>query len=192
MLRSVIVWLALVSLPTLTCAAEPGTRPGGPRIRPQDARTAKFLDQGLKRSPTMRALANRIEAGDVIVYVGVSPFMKSHLSGALSFVTTGGDFRYVRASINSDLVPDLMIATLAHEFQHVIEVLDEPTVVDDHSLAQLYRRIGIASSNGSQSQWETLAAQAMGRQVRRELFSKPATAVVTLAASDVDAYSRDL
>jgi hypothetical protein len=129
----------------------------------------------------MRALVDRIEASDVIVYVGTNPWMKSHLSGALSFVTASGGYRYVRAEINADLVADLMIATLAHEFQHVVELIDEPLVVDDDSLVRLYRRIGVESAERRETGWETMAAKAMAAQVRRELVTAKTTAVGNVA-----------
>lgn len=176
MLRPLLVCLAVVTIASSVSAA-PTTRPGGPRIRPQDSRTARFLEDGLKRSATMRALAERIEAGNVIVYVGINPMMRSRLSGALSFMTTSGDFRYVRAYLKADQVPDVTIATLAHEFQHVVEVIDHPSVVDDESLVRLYRRIGITSKDRLFSSWETIAAQVIGAQVRRELGSRSANLV---------------
>jgi hypothetical protein len=169
------------------CAGRARTRPGGPRVRAQDGRIAKFINDGVKRSPTLRALVDRIEASNVIVYVGAKPLMKTYLSGTLSFVTTAGSFRYVRAAINADLLPDQMIATLAHEFQHVVEVIDAPSVVDDDSLVKLYRRIGVASSERQQTKWETTAAQAMGAQVRRELMgARPAVAADVAALNSFE------
>jgi hypothetical protein len=195
MIRSCLVCIALLAM---SRAADAGSVPeplGGPRIRPQDSRAAKFLTDGLRRSATLRALADRIEDGDVIVYVGVKPLMKSNLSGALSFVTTAGDFRYVRVSISADQVPDLIIATLAHELQHVIEVIENPSVTNDASLSQLYQRIGLSTNHRPSVTWETLAAQAMGNQVRREIGHATATETGVAAAEvefGVRRYSRDL
>ncbi len=183
LLRSLVACVSLALLPHTAFAGPATTRLGGPRIRAQDSRIEKYLKSGLQRSPTMRALVDRIEASNVIVYIGTKPLMKSHLSGALSFVAASGGFRYVRAMINSDQVPDLMIATLAHEFQHVVEVIDEPLVVDDDSLVRLYRRIGVESAERRQTGWETMAAQAMGAQVRRELVTSRTTAVGNVAAA---------
>lgn len=190
MLRPLVLLLCSAVLAVSSFAfATPG-RAGGPRLRPQDSRTAKFIDLGFKRSATMRALIDRIEASNVIVYVRINPMMRPQLSGALTFVTTSGGFRYVRAMINADQAPDLMIATLAHEFQHVVEVIDNPSVVDEQTLVSLYQRIGVANTQRAIPGWETAAAQAMGAQVRRELNSAR-----TLAASDLEFYeevSREL
>jgi hypothetical protein len=182
MRRSVIVCACLLALSHTAFARPAPTRPGGPRVRTQDTRIARFLDEGLKRSPTMRALVDRIEASNVIVYVGAKPLMKSNLAGALSFVTAAGEYRYVRAMISADQTGDLMIATLAHEFQHVVELIDNESVVDEDSLVKLYRRIGISSVERRFTGWETLAAQATGAQVRRELVASRTTAVTDVAA----------
>lgn len=91
----------------------------------------------------------------------------------LTWMTRAGDFRYVRASISMDLTPDQMIATVAHELQHAVEVIEDDSVNDEQSLVALYRRIGQQSSSASPSRWETQAAQKTGFQVRRELVSGP-------------------
>jgi hypothetical protein len=75
MLRPVIVLACLVTLSHTALAGPAPTRPGGPRLRAQDSRIEKFIALGIRRSPTMRALVDRIEAGDVIVYVGANPLM---------------------------------------------------------------------------------------------------------------------
>ena len=149
-------------------------RIGGPRLRPQDARSTQVLQEGAARSATFRALVNRIEASNVIVYIATSPILKSNLSGSLTWMTRAGDFRYVRASIRTDLTFDQMIASVAHELQHAVEVIEDESVTDERSLIALYRRIG-QPSHATQTGWETVSAQQTGYQVRRELVSVPAT-----------------
>ncbi len=68
-----------------------------------------------------------------------------------------------------------MIATIAHELQHAVEVIDDDNVNDEKSLVALYRRIGQQSGNASPSRWETTAAQQAGFQVRKELAEAPPT-----------------
>jgi hypothetical protein len=168
---------ALTSSTTL--AAE---RVGGPRLRPQDSRINLVLQEGMSRSDTFRALVNRIEASNVIVYVAVTPMMRPSLSGALTWMTRAGDFRYVRASISIEQTFNQMIASVAHELQHAVEVIEDESVVDEKSLVALYKRIGQPSKAAGPLGWETIAAQRTGTQVRRELVAMP---TMTLArASD--------
>ena len=157
-------------------------RDGGPRLRPQDPRISQVLQEGMSRSDTFRALVNRIEASNVIVYVAVNPPLRPSLSGALTWMTSAGEYRYVRASISIEQTFNQMIATVAHELHHAVEVIEDESVVDEKSLVALYKRIGQPSKAAGALGWETIAAQRTGTQVRRELVAMP---TMTLArASD--------
>jgi hypothetical protein len=155
-------------------AAVASERTGGPRVRAQDPRITQVLQEGMSRSETFRALVNRIEASDVIVYVAVNPLLRSSLSGALTWMTRAGRYRYLRASISIEQTFDQTIASVAHELQHAIEVVEDESVVDEKSLTALYRRIGQPSQAAGPLGWETIGAQRTGSQVRRELAAVPA------------------
>ena len=168
-LLALVVLCGLALTPAVASSDRPATPAGGgPRIRPQNAYIAELLKTGRERSATLRSLAERIEAGNVIVYIAVNPLLKSSLSGALTWMTQAGDFRYVRASLSRDLSPDQMIATLAHELQHAAEVAEDASVTSEATLVAMYRRIGLPSRSAAPG-WETIAAQEAGYQVRREL-----------------------
>jgi hypothetical protein len=173
---------SLLLMASPAAAAMP--RDGGPRIRTQDSRLADLLHSGLQRSTTMRALAERIEAGDVIVYIGFNPVMRAGLAGTLTWMTRAGDFRYLRAAISPELTPDQMVATVAHELQHAAEVIDDPTVINQRSLTELYKRIGHPSRSVISSAYETVAAQEVGLQVRRELVAATRAAAAAARALD--------
>lgn len=162
-----------LTLTVLTTGALASPRDGGPRIRPQDARTRQVLKEGAERSATFKALVDRIEASNVIVYVAVNPLLRSSLAGSLTWMTRAGGYRYVRASISTEMLFDQMIATVAHELQHAVEVIDDESVTDEKSLTALYKRIGHESAASVPTGWETVAAQEAGWQVRRELVSVP-------------------
>lgn len=175
-------WLpAVVLFTTLSAAtaaaAPPDAKLGGPHVRPQDSRITALLQVGMQRSSSLRALVDRIEASNVYVYVGLDHLMKSYLAGRLTWMGQAHEFRYLRASINFDLSGDQVIATIAHELQHAVEVIDDQSVVDERTLVALYRRIGKPSRLELNSGWETAAAQAMGLQVRRELIATPIAAL---------------
>jgi hypothetical protein len=153
------------------------------RIRPQDPRLADLLRAGVARSATFRAMVNRLEAGNMIVYVSLSP-MRSSLAGKLTWITKAGAFRYVKATINTEQSADQMIATLAHELQHALEVSGDDSVSDQRSLLELYKRIGRPSVSGLAAGWETVAAEEAGFQVRRELTASAAAASAAARAGD--------
>jgi hypothetical protein len=177
-----LVLCSLIS--TSALAADVGDPLPNARIRPQDARLSQLLRAGMARSATFRALVDRIESSNLIVYVSLSPIMKSNLAGKLTWMTRAGGFRYVRATISTEQNVDQMIATLAHELHHAVEVLEDDTVTDQRSLLQLYKRIGRPSHSGITAGWETVAAEEVGFRVRRELSSTTAAmkAAVTESA----------
>ena len=177
-----LLTVALVAVLSMSSALA-AERVGGPRLRPQDPRSVQVLKEGATRSATFRGLVNRIEASNLIVYIAVNPVLKSTLSGALTWMTRAGDYRYVRASISTDLTLDQMIASVAHELQHAVEVIEDESVTDERSLIALYKRIGQPSRAAGPSGWETVAAQRTGTQVRRELVSPPATVIARLGNS---------
>jgi hypothetical protein len=61
-----------------------------------------------------------------------------------------------------------MIALIAHELRHALEVAADRSVVNDLALVALYRRIGHISH--STHAFDTEAAEKTGRQVRDELI----------------------
>jgi hypothetical protein len=164
-----VVLIAVVSATT----AFAGGPTGEVRLRPQDARLEAVIKEGAARSATFKSLVDRIEQSNVIVYVALNPVMRPTLSGMLTWMTRTGAYRYVRASISTDLTFDQMIATVAHELQHAVEVIEDETVTDEKSLIGLYKRIGHQNSASSPNRWETTAAQQAGFQVRRELIAAP-------------------
>ena len=154
------------------------------RIRPQDPRLVNVLRAGVARSATFRDIVTRLEAGHVFVYVSLSPTLRSGIAGKLTWMTSAGAYRYVKATINSDQSADQMIATLAHELQHALEVSADDTVVDQRTLLALYKRIGRPSLSGANAGWETVAAQETGFQVRRELIAAAAVAAAMRAGDN--------
>ena len=77
--------------------------------------------------------------------------------------------RFVRASVRPDLRARETLAMIAHELQHVVEVIEHPEVRSERELADLYGRIGhtIGSAGG---RWDTTAALQTGDRVRIELL----------------------
>jgi hypothetical protein len=179
-MRTLIALLVGCLISTTAFAGVPDQAWREARIRPQDPRLADLLRAGIARSATFRAIVNRLEAGTLIVYVSLSPTMRTSLAGKLTWMTKAGGFRYLRATINTEQSAEQMIATLAHELQHALEVSDEPDVIDQRSLLSLYKRIGRPSVSGLNEGWETAAARETGFQVRRELIAFPAAAAARM------------
>jgi hypothetical protein len=139
-----------------------------PRVRPYDSRAAKLLLEGMERSVTLRALADRLEQLDVIVYLEMQPALRKKLAGTLTWMAATPSNRYVRISLNPEITRDALIAALGHELQHAVEVAEAPWVVDPASLQAYYQKHGISTAQHING-WDSLAARVTGDDVRREL-----------------------
>lgn len=172
-LLTAVAMVAIVTLPPDALASPspaPDTDVRTARVRAADARSATLLMQGLERSATIRAFINRVERGDVIVYVEMQPALRKRLAGTLTWVTKTQDHRYVRVSISPELSTDMAIATLGHELQHALEVVNAPEIVCERTLAKFYSQHR-DSNQVHATGWDTEAARVAGEDVRRELVN---------------------
>lgn len=142
---------------------------GGPRLRPVDTRAATLLVEGMRRSPSLATLVQRLDGGDVIVYLEIDAAMNDRLAGSIRWMTTSGGFRYVRASLNPDFGTDALIAAIGHELHHATEILEHPWVTDPDSLRVLYKRIGNTVGRTHLDLLDTLGARNAGTRVGRAL-----------------------
>lgn len=138
------------------------------RIRSSEARFTKLLREGVQRSRTFADLVRRVHRTDLIVYIESTQHLPSDTVGRILLQTVAGGQRYVRVQVRSMMQGDQVIAVIAHELRHALEVAEDGSVVDDASMAKLYRRIGHVSE-GRQG-FETDAARITGFRVRDELI----------------------
>jgi hypothetical protein len=140
-------------------------------VRPLGPVLERALEDGLDRSPSLRRLVERIESLNGIVYLHAGTGLPRgadlrRLSGATSLdVVLAGDYRILRTRVEPQS-GDRTIATIGHELQHVLEVLETPEARDLRSVERLFGRIGYLVRTGI---YETSAAQSAGDQVFREL-----------------------
>lgn len=135
-------------------------------IRTMDAAIRKLLKKGVRHSPSFAALVTRLQDSDVYVYVEAVDRLPGALEGRLMMLPMAHGHRYVRIQIALRAPLEDAVAVLGHELQHAVEVAGAEEVIDQTSMAKLYERIG---SRGGEHVYDTVAAQEMGRTVRREL-----------------------
>jgi hypothetical protein len=166
-------WTALA----IVCVLADGTAPAPveplQRVRGVDEHARRIIGSALQRSPTVRDLASRLDGTDVIAYVRVSMAATETASTTLLDVT--GSVRYLMISVNPLRTPDEMLELLGHELQHAVEIASAPEVRSERALIDLYRRIGLSGT--ARNRFETVAAQGVARQVRREVAAGPVTAL---------------
>ena len=158
--------IAMLCLPPTPATGDPP-----PRVRSTDAAMITLLREGERRSKTFGDLLEAIARSNGIVYVEFGVCAFGHLDGCLlPFIeSTHGD-RYLRVIVTGDKTRrghDRLLALIAHELQHAIEVLEHPEVVDQASMDSMYRRLGIPLT-GRQG-YETSGAHRVEDAVLREL-----------------------
>ena len=151
-----------------------------PHLRILDGQLKSLFEHGLTQSPTLRELADKVEAAPILVFVEGDIRMSERLGARLQFVTSVDGVRYVRVDINCTLAPRRQIALLAHELQHALEIAERPDIVDIEAMESMYEDIGFQSfENGRHRSFETRAAIDVQETVDRELGGRASRAPAT-------------
>jgi hypothetical protein len=169
-MRMLCLCLTLLStaLPHDAFASPAFDRSTVPKVRPSGGRVAALLLDGMRRSPRLHALVEQIETRDVIVHIEMwAGLARKGIAGRLTWVTAAGQFRYVRVALSPALIGNAAIGMLAHELQHVLEVANDPSIVDDASLTRYYAKHGISVRAGLD--WDSESARTVGDDVLHDL-----------------------
>ena len=166
--------------------AQAGLRREGPRlaVRSENPDILVLLLEGSERSPTLKRLMDDIGQTNGIVYIQTGRCPVPGLRGCLLHVIhSTDDFRYLWIRI-TPAEPLELAASMAHELQHALEVLQEPWIRSRLDLLQFYRSpkahaFGSFPSPGPFQSFETGRAIHIGAAVRSELeaFAETLTAI---------------
>jgi hypothetical protein len=169
LLAAVVAGTAIAGPPAaLAGAADRLDRSVGRHVRSTQPRTEQLLDLGARRSATFAALRATLETSDVIVYVQTVGDLRPSLDGRLIFLATSGRYRYLRIDVRNSLPTTDLLAAIAHELQHAVEVAGSIDVRDAKSMGSFYERIGV--SRGARTSFDTHAARETGARVKSELL----------------------
>lgn len=156
---------------TIAHAAPPAKRQSPLHaLRVSDPQLRQAIDEGLARSWTLRDLETSLERSSVIVYLARASIGRG-LAGRTWLMGSGSDgWRYISIELDARIVGVDLLTVLGHELQHAVEIANDTGVIDEASMAALYRRIGMpAFKTESDHSFETSQAIATGRRVRWEL-----------------------
>jgi len=153
-----------------------------PHLRPLDRGLRELIAIGVRDSPSFRALVERINASDVIVYVRCGRHLRPGVTGQMTFAGSSAGFRYIVVAIEPVGFPERRLATLGHELRHAVEVADTPSIVDVRSLGVAYGQMGRSSRLGVVTIFDTDAAIETGVQVWREVAGGKTTQVTQVAS----------
>jgi hypothetical protein len=168
LLAAVVAVTATAGPPAALAGADRLDRSVGRHVRSTQPRTEQLLDFGARRSATFAALRATLEASDVIVYVQTVGDLRPSLNGRLIFLATSERYRYLRIDVRNSLPTTDLLAAIAHELQHAVEVAGSIDVRDAKSMGSFYERIGV--SRGTRTSFDTHAARETGARVKSELL----------------------
>ncbi|MGE0816025.1 MAG: hypothetical protein AB7O28_02245 [Vicinamibacterales bacterium] len=139
-------------------------------LRPQGELMQRWLQMAVATSATAAALADRIAGGDVIVYLDVRRDLPAGVAAHLTWMAATPTGRIVRVSIRPGQRRQDAVGFIAHELQHVVELIDHPDVRSAADLEALYARIGHRNDRTSR-RWDTVAAIEAGEVARLEMLA---------------------
>lgn len=167
-----VALIALTSFVLVEAAAAEGVEW---RIRSLDPSVQALLRDGYRRSPTLQRLAQEVAGTDGIVYfqAGDCP-VRTLRACLLHTILDAGDFRYLWIRIKPDEPPDEMVASVAHELQHALEVLSQTWIRNRWDLLTFYRSFAAGAFGSTPvgsvfTSYETTAAIEITGKVRSEL-----------------------
>ena len=129
-----------------------------------------LIADGHARSPTFRALVERVEQMSCVVYVATAVKLSQGMRGALLHTAVGPDrIPVLRVLIRASLGPDEAIAVIGHELQHVIEAIEHAPAAGSQPMSAVFDKLDETARGGSIRKYETEAAIEVTERVRDEL-----------------------
>jgi hypothetical protein len=166
-LPSTACLFACLVVPANAANAQAGL--ASPHVRSDDPALVQVIQEGVARSQTFRAIVDQIDRLPGLVYLVSSRCgAKSMLRACLDHnVRARGDYRFLRVNITPNESGSRLIALVAHELQHAVEVLSDDSATSQDGVTGLYERI--ARKRTRAGVFETDAALATQTAVMREL-----------------------
>ena len=144
------------------------TAPDFGHVRSAQADVGELLTAGYERSVTFKALVDEIESLPGIVYIEKTIALSRGLNGALLLAAAGSrELPILRVLIRANLSGDYRIANLAHELEHVVEVLRAGATTSGE-MSRLFASLDEPDRRPG-PRFETAAAQEITEQVLKEL-----------------------
>ena len=149
------------------------------RVRTESSFLQAVVSTAFDRSVLFQSLIDRIERSDVIAHLTCAQFSSETLAGRTVLVAAKAEVRYLRVEVRCQQLMPPLVGIVAHELQHDVEIASAPSVIDDQSIAALFRTIGFQSRGAFWGgQFETTAAQDVGDRVQSEVFRRPAPILI--------------
>jgi hypothetical protein len=138
-------------------------------VRPLQPRGTRLLEDGVRRSEVLRLLVNAIAESDLVVYVDLEdrdPNGTTRVEAHLRFAGATAATRYLEVWLQPRQTDDRLVALLAHELQHAVEVACVPAVRSAAAFRTFYEKAG---RSANRDRFCTSAAEQVTGLVGREL-----------------------
>jgi hypothetical protein len=140
------------------------------RVKPADAEMRRLVLAGHARSATFRGLLDEIHQSNVMVVIQFGQCAKGRVRSCVSHVEGDSRQRHIRIKVNAQTTDDRLIATIAHELEHALEIARRPEVTNSTQALALYRTIALGRcGQGLDERCETEAALQVEARVNDEL-----------------------
>jgi hypothetical protein len=171
-----IVLIAATLAAPVDLAAAPEPADGELHIRAANPRLRGAVEHGRRHSRTFAGLVLALDLSDVFVDLHDGS-CDSQTQSCLRLASTRADRRILRVDVqlagsgrNRSIEHyDQLVAQIAHELQHAVEIASDASVVDERTLSACFQRLGRSRRTPRGTVYETEAAQRVGRRVMEEL-----------------------
>jgi hypothetical protein len=148
-------------------------------VRSTNEYTIGLVREGYERSAAFRALVDALERSNVVVLVQPGLCAGGRIRSCVVSVVGSERDRHIRVKVDPQhTVSNGLIATIAHELQHAVEIAEHPDVTDGSKTLRLYRSLAFGRCrDGLSEECETTRALDTERVVLVELLKprKPQT-----------------
>jgi len=144
------------------------------RVRSTDRYMIALVREGHDQSATFRGLVDTLQRSNVIVLVQPGMCAGGRIRSCLVSVSGSERDRHIRIKVDPrHTIKSGLIAAIAHELQHAVEIAEHADVSDGAQALKLYRRIAFGLCHeGLSEECETQRALDTERTVLVELLRR--------------------
>lgn len=164
-LSAAVVLVACLTMAITSIAAAATETEEVSQVRSTSSAIRSLIAVSLAYSPTFRALSEKIDASNGIVFVEDGRCSRGVRACVVS-LTPAGSKRILWIRVDARRSDAEVLESIAHELQHAVEVLSESTVVNRATMYMTFSRIGVLRGNGA---FESAEAVRVGMAVRDEV-----------------------
>jgi hypothetical protein len=137
------------------------------RVRSQTPAITAVIVDSMARSETMRRLVGKINSTDGLVYVDEGRCGHSVRACLVLSLKVAGPHRLLRILVDTHKTNGDLAASIGHELQHAVEVLDDPGITNFYQMFHFFLREGPTGLE----RFETAAAVKTGWMIDSELHA---------------------